>query len=179
MVEVRRAVVDDAAELVRLRGLMLRAMGIGDPGAEDWQPVALRSLRDRLAEPDGSLVAFVVDQPAAPDDQPVDPAGSTGPPRLAACVVGVVERRLGTPDNPSGEIGYVFNVSTDPGYRRRGYSRALMAALLDWYRERGIMVVDLVATGDGVPLYRSMGFEPSAMPLMHLTLPIDPAGVRS
>ncbi|MEV0734117.1 GNAT family N-acetyltransferase [Polymorphospora sp. NPDC050346] len=173
---------DDAAELVRLRGLMLRAMGIGEPGAENWQPVALRSLRDRLAEPDGSLVAFVVDQPAAPDDQPVDPAdapaGSTGPPRLAACVVGVVERRLGTPDNPSGEIGYVFNVSTEPGHRRRGYSRALLAALLDWYRGRGIMVVDLVATGDGEPLYRLMGFAPSAMPLMHLTLPTDPGGVR-
>ncbi|MEV0396021.1 GNAT family N-acetyltransferase [Polymorphospora rubra] len=180
MVEVRRAVVDDAAELVRLRGLMLRAMGIGEPGVDDWQPVALRSLRDRLAEPDGSLAAFVVDQPVDPADAPAGAAtGAVGPPRLAACVVGVVERRLGTPDNPSGEIGYVFNVSTDPGYRRRGYSRALMAALLGWYRERGIVVVDLVATADGEPLYRSVGFEASALPLMHLTLPAGSAGARS
>jgi GNAT superfamily N-acetyltransferase len=91
MIEVRRAVPDDAPELIRLRGVMF-------------------------------------------DDLDGDPA------------------------NPSGRYGYVFNVATDPDCRRRGYSRACMVAVLDWYRERGVRKVDLKATEAGEPLYRSLGF---------------------
>jgi ribosomal protein S18 acetylase RimI-like enzyme len=105
--EVRRAVADDARELVRLRGLMLAAMNGFEPEPGRWQDIAVETLRKRLADPDGPLAAFVIDKPDRPGE-------------LAACVVGVIECRLGSPDNPSGEFGYVLNVATDPGYRRRG-----------------------------------------------------------
>jgi GNAT superfamily N-acetyltransferase len=49
-------------------------------------------------------------------------------------------------------------MSTDPTYRRRGYGRATLAALLGWLRSTGITTVDLHATPDGEPLYRSLGF---------------------
>jgi len=156
MIEVRRATVADAAELVRLRGVMLAAMNGHDvPGP--WQDTARATLRQRLAEPDDSLAAYVVSNP----DRPA---------ALAACVVGVVESRLSGPDKPTGEVGSIFNVATDPGYRRRGYSRACMEALIDWYRRRGVASVDLRATPDGEPLYRALGFVPSAAPTMRLTL---------
>jgi GNAT superfamily N-acetyltransferase len=31
---------------------------------------------------------------------------------------------------------------TDPGYRRRGYSRTCMQALLGWYQLRGIVRIE-------------------------------------
>lgn len=152
MIEVRRAVPDDAPELVRLRGVMLAGMEGHGPAPGPWQAVAEETLRKRLAEPDpaGSLAAFVVDRPAGD--------GPGGAARLAACAIGVIEQRLGDPVNPSGRYGYVFNVATDPDCRRRGYSRACMEALLGWYRERGVRKVDLKATEAGEPLYRALGF---------------------
>jgi GNAT superfamily N-acetyltransferase len=147
MIQIRRAAPDDAPELVRLRGVMLGGLDGEEPAPGPWQAVAEETLRKRLAEPDpaASLAAFVVDRPDRP-------------PALAACAVGVIEERLGDPDNPSGRYGYVFNVATDPGYRRRGFSRGCMAAVLDWYRARGVRKVDLKATEAGEPLYRSLGF---------------------
>ncbi|WP_080635157.1 GNAT family N-acetyltransferase [Salinispora pacifica] len=46
--------------------------------------------------------------------------------------------RLGGPDNPSGDVGHVFNVATDRDCRRRGYSRSWMQALLGWHQQRGV-----------------------------------------
>lgn len=156
MIEVRRAAEADAAELLRLREVMLAAVtGQDVPGP--WQETAQATLRQRLAEPDDTFAAYVVANPDRPG-------------ALAACVVGVIESRLGSPNNPTGEVGYVFNVATDPDYRRRGYSRACMEALLDWYRRRGVASVDLRASVEGEPLYRALGFVPSTAPTMRLTL---------
>lgn len=160
MVMARPATAGDAAELVRLRGLMLAAVTGAEPPPGPWQDVAREDLREWLAEPEGSLAAFVVD---APDGG------------LAACAVGAIERRLGGPTNPSGRVGYVFNVCTDPEHRRRGYSRACMTALLAWYRRRGVRRVDLRASAAGQPLYRSLGFQATRDPTMRLSLPAESA----
>jgi len=122
-----------------------------------WQQQSEFLLRERLAEPDGPMTALVVDDPHQPG-------------RLAACVVGTIEQRLGGPANPSGAIGYVFSVATDPAHRRRGYSRACMRHLLDWFASRGITTVDLRASAEGEPLYRSLGFVHTNDPAMRLQL---------
>ncbi|WP_229400253.1 GNAT family N-acetyltransferase [Micromonospora okii] len=158
MINVRRAVVGDAAEVVRLRAVMLASMDGAEPAPGPWQEAARETLRDRLAEPQDALGVFVVDKPDRPGE-------------LAAVAVGTIERRLGGPANPSGLTGYVFNVVTDPGYRRRGYSRACLEALLDWYRRRGVGKIDLRASADGEPLYRSLGFVPTSGRTMRLSLP--------
>ena len=159
MGDARRAVPSDADELVRLRGLMLAGMsGVPTPPGR-WQDVARDNLRTWLAEPDPWLAAFVIDAPEGAS--------------LAACAVGTVERRLGGPDDPSGLVGYVFNVSTDPAYRRRGHSRACVSALLVWFRDRGVRRVDLRASASGRPLYRALGFRETADPAMRLTFPAE------
>ncbi|MEU4470989.1 GNAT family N-acetyltransferase [Micromonospora sp. NPDC023888] len=161
MITVRRATIDDAQELVRLRGVLLTAMDGRAPEPGPWQAEALRVLRQRLADPEGSLAAYVVDKPDAPDE-------------LAACVVGVIEHRLGGPINPGGTIGYVFNVATDPGHRRRGYARACLEALLGWYHHRGVTVIELKASEDGESIYRALGFEPTAARTLRLTVVDQP-----
>jgi GNAT superfamily N-acetyltransferase len=114
-----------------------------DMSDQEWKPIALAALRTGLDGPAPTLVAFVVDRPGG---------------GLASCVVGVVQTRLGSPGNPDGRSGYVFSVSTDVDARRRGYARAAMEALLDWYRQQGITKIDLRASDDGGPLYESLGF---------------------
>jgi GNAT superfamily N-acetyltransferase len=137
---------------------MFASIGEEEPIPGPWQESALESLRSRLAEPDGSLAAFVVDSPQRPGT-------------LAACVVGVIESLLGSPDNSTGELGYVFSVVTDPDHRRRGYSRACMQRLLDWYQQRGVTTVDLKASAEAEPLYLSLGFVRTRDPAMRLVLP--------
>ena len=161
MIEARRATGEDAAEVVRLRGLMLASIAGTEPPPGPWRDAAREALRERLGDPDGSMAAFVVDAPDAPGT-------------LAACAVGTIEWRLGGPANPSGRVGYVFNVCTDPRHRRRGYSRACLTALLDWYHDRGVRTVDLRTSASAQPLYRSLGFQLTRDPAMRLALPAEP-----
>lgn len=153
----RRAVSDDAEELVRLRAIMLTAVDGHPPNPGPWIERATTAFRTRLPDPHDSLVGFVIDKPRPHSG-------------LAACVVGIIEHRLPSPDNPTGRAGHVFNVATDVDYRRRGYSRACMTALLDWYREQNIATVDLFATEQGRPVYLGLGFQFPTCPALRLSL---------
>ncbi|GLW32703.1 hypothetical protein Areg01_56410 [Actinoplanes regularis] len=154
-VPIRPASPADAAELIRLRAIMLGDFRFPEWN-DDWREPARRTLSDLLARPEPTLAAFVADRP--------DGAG------LAACAVGSIEQRLGGPSYPDGRVGYVFNVVTDPDMRRRGYSRECVTALIEWFRKHGVRAVDLRASADGEPLYRSLGFRRVTEPAMRLDL---------
>ncbi|MFI1070312.1 GNAT family N-acetyltransferase [Streptomyces puniciscabiei] len=155
---VRRAVPEDAMEVLRLRQVMIDSMGSGGGGgATDWHAESLPTLRGRLAGPDGDFAAFVVDHPDRPG-------------ALAALVAGTLEYRIGKAGNPHGRVGYVFSVATDPDARRRGYARACMEELLAWFRERGAGHVLLNASPQAEPLYASLGFTRDPDPSMRLLL---------
>lgn len=144
-VRVRAATVADIPELVRLREILDRRMRAdegGYPVYDGWQEAYARSLRERLGDRDVAIL--VIDRP--------DGDG------LAACGMGFIYERFPGPVLPDGRFGYVLGMTTDPAYRRRGYGRAILAALLDWYRANGVRRVDLHATADGEPLYRAFGF---------------------
>lgn len=151
---VRRAVPEDAEELLRLRQVMIDSMAGADTST-DWHAESLTTVRGRLADPDGGFAAFVVDHP--------ERVGVLG-----ALVVGTVEYRIGRAGNPHGRIGYVFSVASDPEVRRRGYARACMEALIAWFREEGVGQIDLTASAEAAPLYASMGFVRTPDPLMRL-----------
>ncbi|MDT0612027.1 GNAT family N-acetyltransferase [Streptomyces lancefieldiae] len=153
---VRRAVAEDAEEVLRLRQVMIDSMTPASP--TEWQADSLPALRARLADPDGEFAAFVVEHPDRPG-------------ALAALVVGTLEYRIGGPNKPPGGlIGYVFSVATDPDARRRGYARACMDELLEWFRERDASHVMLTASPDAEPLYSSLGFTRDTTPSMRLYL---------
>lgn len=144
----------DAAEIVRLRTVMLSAMAGERVPDGEWQEQVGTDVRRLLADPDGDFAAYVVPGP--------DGVG------LVACAVGAIDVRLGGPLNPSGRTGYVFNVVTDPDHRRRGLARACLRALLAWFVERGVASIKLQASEDGAPLYQEFGFEVSGHPTMRL-----------
>ncbi|MBC7811948.1 MAG: GNAT family N-acetyltransferase [Burkholderiales bacterium] len=72
------------------------------------------------------------------------------------------------PNDLSGLQGHVMNVYTHPDYRRRGFSRTLMNALIDWCNEQGLNTVLLHPTNDSISLYQSMGFEPDNLMIKRL-----------
>ncbi len=143
-IEVRRAGPADAGELTRLRALMFQEMGRDMTRVdEEWRRRSIAHFAERLADRE-SFAAFVVDKE------------SDG---LAASAVGWLDQHLIGAANLSGRIGYVANVSTDVAYRRRGYARQTMTALLGWMRTTGISTVNLHASPGAESMYRSLGFE--------------------
>uniref|UniRef100_UPI0034E04A6C GNAT family N-acetyltransferase n=1 Tax=Streptomyces flavofungini TaxID=68200 RepID=UPI0034E04A6C len=147
------AVPDDIPELVRLRALLFEHRDgdyfspVSAPG--DWRHELAAVLAEKLASP--SARVLVVD-------------GDRG---LAACAIGTVEHWFPGPHNRNGRVGHVIGVVTDPACRRRGYSRAIMRSLLDWFRAREVCRVDLYASADGEPLYRDLGFTDHPDPALY------------
>jgi GNAT superfamily N-acetyltransferase len=152
--QARRATANDIDELIRLAAVMLASMG-HDPSPEDWR----RASRDVLPHDfdAGTKAAFVVDHP-------------DGDGRLIASAAGSITQWFPTVFNAGGRYGYVQWVATDPEFRRRGYSRAAMVALLDWFRDRNVPLVDLRATADAEILYRSLGFTDVDSPTLRLQI---------
>lgn len=153
---VRRAVPEDAEELLRLRQVMIDSVFSTDSSTH-WHKESLPTVRHRLEDPEGGFVAFVIDHPERPG-------------ALAALVAGTVEYRIGRLGNPHGLVGHVFSVATDPDARRRGYARACMETLLDWFRTQDVRQVDLNASAEAEPLYASLGFVRKPDPSMRLQL---------
>ncbi|WP_194906860.1 GNAT family N-acetyltransferase [Catenulispora rubra] len=146
---VRRAVPGDEEEIQRLRHQMAFAVFGATPPAPD-EPnhvAAVKKVRTWLESGDEAGTAcFVIDA--------LDGDG------LAASAIGAIDERLPNERNPSGRSGYIYGVCTEERYRRRGYSRLVLQALLDWYADQGIPRIELHASEYGEALYRELGFEP-------------------
>lgn len=144
-ITIRPATVADIPDLVRLRRVMFEGMGWDDSeqlaAAETASAAYLATVI-----PAGRFYGWVA-------VTPVGEVVSTG---------GVIiDQHLPTPSNLSGKIGYILNVATDSGYRRRGIARRIMRAMLTWLAKQDIQRAVLHASDQGRPLYESLGFEPT------------------
>lgn len=136
---LRRATVDDAEDLTRLRGFMHLSMGAPELSAE-WRTACEAAFRQRLGEAGFAAYGVEVDG------------------RLVAGGVGWVEHHLPSPTQHDGRRGHIASMSTDPAWRRQGLGRQVFEALMGWFAEAGIPRVDLRATDAGRPLYEAFGF---------------------
>ena len=159
MATLRRATVDDAGALTRLRGFMHEAMG--DAPTPEWAVACEAALRRRLAADD--FVAFLVE------------ADGTA----VAGGVGWLEEHLPSPYQLDGRRGHIASMSTDPEHRRQGYARDVFRALMGWFAEHDIPRVDLRATPYGQPLYEAEGFRVLGGATMAWTRPGVRAGMPS
>ena len=133
------------------RALMYESMGTVSSQLTTWRAVTGEVLRAELGSDHPEVMVYVID---------ADDGG------LAACATGMVHRRLPSPTNPTTLAGHVSNVCTDTAYRRRGYARACMTGLLNWFATRGITRVDLRTSAEAEPLYESLGFRRTSDPAM-------------
>ncbi|MCX0242913.1 MULTISPECIES: GNAT family N-acetyltransferase [Streptomyces] len=159
---LRRAGADDAAEVTRLRRIMLASAGVV-PEA-DWTPVCEAYFRERLAT-DPHFVAYVID------------AGD----RLLSSTVGQYMWSLPRPDRAP-YVGHIASVATDPAHRRRGYARLTFRAVHDHLVEAGCSRINLTASPEGEGLYRSLGYGdptgPTPLTWTAATAPDTPGGTR-
>ncbi len=157
---VRSARPDDAGEVARLAELMYRSLGLSfdDDVWGNWRSTAEASVRARLGS---DLTVVVVDDPGAPG-------------RLVACGAGVISERLPNPSHDRARVGYIQWMSTEPAFRRRGFARAVLQGLLEWFETQGVDNVELHASPDGNQLYRSEGFWEGSTGLAMRRRPWDP-----
>jgi ribosomal protein S18 acetylase RimI-like enzyme len=134
----RLATVDDAAEIVHLGALMYKS--VGAKPTPSWALESTRTVANRLGD---DLIGVVIDAPEG---------------GLACCGLVNIAPRLPRPGAHSHQMAYVQWVSTAPQHQRKGYARKVMDALLEETDRRGIEVVELHASPDGIPLYRDLGF---------------------
>jgi GNAT superfamily N-acetyltransferase len=154
MENARHAELGDIEEIVRLREILLASWFDTSDGV--WRAATAEVLRRRLDEDKPTMAVTVVEAP--------DGSG------LASCATGIIEERLPFPVNPSGRVGWMFNVVTDPQWRGRGYSRLCTTALLEWFEHQSVPQAELLATDEGEGLYRKLGFTRTGEPAMRLRL---------
>ena len=149
---IRRATGDDAATLADHRVGMFRDMNAIEAGAE---PAMIEASRRYFSEavPRGEYVGWVMY--AADDDRHI--LGGAG---------ALIRTLLPRPDSDKRRLvvgweALVLNVYVVPEWRRRGLARYLMETVLEWARVAHMARVVLHASGDGRPLYESMGFVPT------------------
>jgi len=146
-VRVRRAVPGDEEEIQRLRHRMaLDVFGAEPPPLDEPNHVAaVKKVRMWLESGAEAMTACFV----------IDALDGNG---LAASAIGAIDERLPSGRNPAGRSGYIYGVCTEERYRRRGYSRLVLQALIDWYAEQGIPRIELHSSEFGEALYRELGF---------------------
>lgn len=142
----RPATLEDLPEVIRLAAIMYGSMGL--PPTESWRKGVEEATGPRLADPD--LRILVID--------------GTARGRLAACGGATIAHRLPSPFNPGARVGYIQWVVTDTDHRRKGLARTIVMGLLTWLEREGVRDVELHATPEGDPLYRSFGFRSPRFP---------------
>ncbi|PRW62684.1 GNAT family N-acetyltransferase [Actinopolyspora mortivallis] len=159
MVNIRRATTADIDALVELRAQMFTSMGRNSDD-HTWRSYAAAWFTRKLSSGEAMVVVTEV-----PDG------------RLVAAALGEINHDPPSPSNTTGIRGRISNVVTAAPYRRRGYARACVRQLLDWFRaETEVADIDLFATGEGSNMYREFGFEARPYPAMRLRLPARARG---
>ena len=139
-----QANLNDVAELVRLRiGYLTADFGALDPEQEAALWRELPAYFELHLDYD--LLAFVAREEESGE--------------IVCCAWLLLVTKPPSPRFPHGQTGTLFNVYTVPEHRRRGLARQVMLRLLEASRDLGLDVVELHATENGYPLYRSLGFE--------------------
>ncbi len=154
-VSIRAASIDDVDAFVRLRVALFEAM----PHTDSPSPAVADAMRAYFLKhlPTGAFRVWM----AECDGTPVASVGL------------VIHSVPPSPRNVVGKEGYIMNLITLPGFRRRGIARRLMTCVLDVVRLEGIPRVSLHAAPEGQRLYAQLGFvEASGAPEM--TRALDP-----
>ena len=142
---IRRATPPDLATIAMHRRRMFEDMGhADDPVLVAAEPLYTRWLKERLEN--GRYLAWFI---TMNDGMVVAGAG------------------LWLLDWPAGILGtepyrgYILNVYTEPPFRKRGFARQLVEAILAHCAAEGIRVVGLHASTEGRSVYEALGVKPT------------------
>lgn len=71
---------------------------------------------------------------------------------------------------PNGKFGYILNMFTIEGHRKKGICNEIMNRLINDGREAGLRKFELHATPDGEPIYVNMGFKEPFIKAMEMVV---------
>ena len=145
---IRPATIDDLDVLIHHRVAMFLDMGV----TPDVQALsaAFRAWLQKLM-PNGTYRAWLIE---TPDGEVVAGGGMTILPWPPG------------PRSMHDRLGFVYNVYTEPGHRRRGLGRLIMETIHAFCRDAGVAFVALNASRDGLPMYEALGYGVSPSPMM-------------
>ncbi|MBP3415700.1 MAG: GNAT family N-acetyltransferase [Clostridia bacterium] len=138
---VRFATIRDTEGLINLRIEYLRTQGL----MPDDEAVIRNQLARYIPESLGKSLFCAVAQ--------------DGESYIASAML-VIKEKPGGIAFLNGITGEILSVYTHSAYRRKGIATKMLGLLLEKAKEEGACLVDLLATNDGYPLYRQLGFEP-------------------
>lgn len=78
--------------------------------------------------------------------------------KLISTVLMTIAEKPANPHFITGKTGTLLNVYTRPEYRRQGIAGKLIEQALTDAKEMNLSYVELMATKEGYPLYKKMGF---------------------
>jgi len=78
---------------------------------------------------------------------------------IVSCAFLLIVEKPMSPSFITGKTGTVLNVYTKEEHRRKGHAKKLMTKMLEDAKAQEVSVIELKATEDGYPLYKSIGFE--------------------
>ncbi len=79
--------------------------------------------------------------------------------RLVAAAYLLIIEKPANPFLPNGLDGEVLSVYTEDEYRGQGICTQLMKNMIEYARENKLCRIDLMATEEGYPIYKKVGFE--------------------
>lgn len=82
--------------------------------------------------------------------------------RVVSSLLMLLKDTVPSPLTPLSVRGYLFNVYTEPAFRRKGLAARLTDAMLDHAREIGVEIMELHASLEAEGLYQRMGFSPTS-----------------
>jgi GNAT superfamily N-acetyltransferase len=140
---IRRATLDDAAEILLHRRSMFTEMGVGTPAEMDAMEAGFEPwLRQKMAE--GCYLGWI----AMAENGEVAAGAGLWLMEWPPTVIESNARRA-----------YMLNVYTHHPYRKRGLAHTLTQTIIDWCKTNGYHLLVLHASEAGRPIYESMSFE--------------------
>ena len=152
--ELRRATKEDIAKMIEMRFLYLEE-DLGSITEKDRAAMMQQLPNYFMKNLNQSLLAYLAIEDGI----------------VASTVMMSIMEKPANPRFITGRTGTLLNVYTRPEYRRQGIARRLIEQALSDAKEMNLSYVDLQATKDGYPLYKSIGFqEPKAdhIPMKYL-----------
>lgn len=137
-IEYKRLTEDKLATFIEMRIKQLREEGARED--IDISPALMNYYKRHMA--DGTFVSWL----ALDSDKIVGTSGMSfvEKPPYFGC--------------PSGKIGLLSSMFTEPNYRRRGIAKELLTRVINEAREYGCGTVQITASDMGVLLYTDFGF---------------------
>ena len=145
--------IDDIPELVRLRiAYMIDDFGSISEYERTCMEEQLPGYFDRRLGKE--LIAFV--------------ARAEG--RLVAAAYLLIIEKPANPFLPNGLDGEVLSVFTENEYRGQGICTQLMKNMIEYAKEKRLCRIDLIATEEGYPVYKKVGFEDKTQKYLDMRL---------